>query len=62
VSGVAFSPDGKLMVTGNAEGTLRILALDPESLMNLAHSRLTRWFTPQECRKFLHQKACPPEP
>ena len=50
------------MVTGNADGTLRILALDPESLINLASSRLTRWFTPQECRKFLHQETCPPEP
>lgn len=50
------------MVTGNAEGTLRILALDPENLMNLASSWLSRWCTPQERRKFLHQETCPSGP
>jgi hypothetical protein len=31
-------------------------------LLALAHERLIRWFTPEECRRYLHVETCPPNP
>ena len=32
------------------------------TLVALAQSRLTRWFTLAECQQYLHLDECPPEP
>lgn len=55
---VHFSADGKHLVVG-AEDGLRVYTLDVSELIDLAHSRLTRSLTIEECRQYLHVEACP---
>jgi WD40 repeat protein len=59
VFGVSFSPDGTRLATAGADGSLRTYTLPLDELISLAGSRLSRRLTPDECRKFLHQTACP---
>lgn len=54
-----FSPDGRHLAVTNGDGTVRVFILSLEELVSLAHSRLTRSFTMEECRKYLHQDTCP---
>ncbi len=51
---LAFSPDGTRLAYAAADGTVRVLALDIDDLIHLARSRLTRSWTPEECRTYLH--------
>jgi len=44
------------------DGTTRVYAVEVDELVALAQSRLTRWFTPEECRQYLHMDTCPPKP
>ena len=61
LTSAAFSPDGKyLLVSGS--GYIYGFILDQEDLVELAHSRLTRWFTADECLQYLHQETCPDPP
>ena len=58
---VAFSPDGKLLAgvlqeLGGAP-SVRVWALDPERLLRIARSRVTRLLTEEECRRYL-QRPC----
>ena len=62
VYGVAFSPDGKRLATANADGTVQVYALDIRELLNLARSRVTRNFTPDECKRYFQSETCPPLP
>ena len=62
VNGLAFSPDGSRLASSSNDGTTRVYAVDVDELVALAQSRLTRWFTPDECRQYLHMDACPAEP
>lgn len=58
-----FSPDGTRLVTAGArDDTIRIHILDRDLLVQTAQSRLSRWWTPEECQKYLHQNTCPPKP
>jgi WD40 repeat protein/DNA-binding CsgD family transcriptional regulator len=55
---IAFTTDGKRLVASGA-GVIYGYFFDRDELVHLAESRLTRWFTPAECRQFLHQEPCP---
>jgi WD40 repeat protein len=57
----AFSKDGKYLVVSGA-GFVYGYILDQAELIKLAHSRITRWFRPDECLHFLHQETCPEPP
>jgi len=43
----------------HADGTVRVLALDIDDLIDLARSRLTRSWTQDECQTYLHRDTCP---
>jgi len=64
---LAFSPDGKILLasvayTGTTDLDTRIFLLDPDDLVALAKTRVTRTLTTEECLKYLHVEQCPPEP
>jgi WD40 repeat protein len=60
INWVFFSPDGKRLGTGSYfDQVVRVYTLDPEELVVIANSRLTRPFTAQECQRYLHLSACP---
>jgi WD40 repeat protein/serine/threonine protein kinase/two-component SAPR family response regulator/energy-coupling factor transporter ATP-binding protein EcfA2 len=59
---LAFNADDTRLAAQGADGILRLYALRLEDLMDIASSRLTRWFTLEECRRYLHLDACPPPP
>ena len=54
---VEFSPDGSYLLY-NDGGVLRRYPLDPDELIELAESRLTRDLTPDECRRYLSAGRC----
>jgi WD40 repeat protein len=62
VSSVVFSPDGQYVITSGFDGTVRLFALDLNELIRLAHSRVTRALTMQECRQYMHLESCPTNP
>ena len=59
VHDVAFSPEGDSLATASADGTARVYYLRLDDLMRAASERLTRTFTPAECRQYLHVSTCP---
>jgi WD40 repeat protein/DNA-binding SARP family transcriptional activator len=59
VSSVSFSPDGSQLASYGVEGVVRIWALDLDDLIEIAQDRLTRSFTEDECRQYLHAARCP---
>lgn len=60
---VAFSPDGRLLATdSDTDSTARVYILPIDELLPLARSRLTRTWTLEECRQYLHQETCPAWP
>ncbi len=58
VFAVAISPNGSHLATAGADGTVRTFTLDIPDLIQLAHSRVNRDLTAEECQRYLHQ-ACP---
>jgi WD40 repeat protein len=60
VDHVAFSPDGSKLLTAGDDGLVHVWALDLDDLIRIAESRLTRSFTDNECRQYLHVDRCPP--
>ena len=57
---VALSPDGRLAATvrpRQPEPFVHVWALDPELLLQIARSRVTRSLTDEECRRYL-QRSC----
>ncbi|HEX6131314.1 MAG TPA: AAA family ATPase, partial [Actinomycetota bacterium] len=59
VTDVAFSPDGTMLVSSGRDGVGRIWALELDALIGLARDELTRGFTEDECRRFLHRPCAP---
>jgi WD40 repeat protein len=62
VYSVAFSPDGDYIATASEDGTVRTYTTKIEELITIAHKKLTRSWTVQECEKYLHSETCPVEP
>ncbi|MDH3398449.1 MAG: WD40 repeat domain-containing protein, partial [Acidimicrobiia bacterium] len=60
-SSVSFSPDGRHLLVSGDFGA-RVHTLDIDELLDLARSRLLRWWTPEECFQFLSVETCPPPP
>jgi WD40 repeat protein/DNA-binding SARP family transcriptional activator/tRNA A-37 threonylcarbamoyl transferase component Bud32 len=59
-SHLAISPDGRRLYASRVpDGVVRVYVLQLEDAVALARERLTRWWTPQECRQYLHQDECP---
>jgi WD40 repeat protein/DNA-binding SARP family transcriptional activator/type II secretory pathway predicted ATPase ExeA len=56
---ITFTPDGKRLIASGA-GKIYGFIFDQDELIQLAKSRLTRGFTQEECRQFLHLEECPP--
>ena len=56
---VVFSPDGEYLAPSSFDGILRIYLTPIEELISVADSRITRSFTEDECKRFLHLEECP---
>jgi WD40 repeat protein len=59
VGSVAFSPDGMRLATVGVDGLVRVWTLDRDELVEIAEGELTRTFTDEECRQYLHTERCP---
>ena len=55
---VAFSADGSLLASQGCVG-VRIWDLNMDRLLAIARSRVTRAFTPDECRQYFRTDPCP---
>ena len=58
VEEVEFSPDGSKLTSMDSSSLVRVWALDLDDLVDLAKARLTRGFSQDECRQYLHQASC----
>ena len=61
-SELALSRDNTRLYVAPWTGGVAGYILPLEAAIELAESRLTRWFTPDECRQYLHTETCPPRP
>lgn len=59
VAGLAFNREGTMLVTSSRDGVVRVWALEVDDLVAIAQERLTRGFTDEECRQYLHVASCP---
>ena len=55
-----FNPDGTRLAYEAEGGVVRVLALPIDDLIDVAHSRLRRSLTVEECQRYLHVDQCPP--
>jgi WD40 repeat protein/class 3 adenylate cyclase len=59
VNTVTFSPDGRFLATVSGDGTVALHLLPIDELRDLARERVTRSFSDEECRQYLHVGKCP---
>jgi WD40 repeat protein len=59
VEGVAFNTDGSRVTALYSDGRIIVHAIAFEDVVEIARARLTRGFTDEECRTYLHVPACP---
>jgi WD40 repeat protein len=59
---IDLTEDGRRLYTADLDGTVRVYTLLLEDAVALAHERLTRWWRPEECQRYLHTAECPPAP
>jgi WD40 repeat protein len=59
VNAVAISLDGSMLASSGGDGIVRVWALDLDDLISIAKDRLTRGFSDDECRQYLHLERCP---
>jgi WD40 repeat protein len=58
LTGVEFSPDGRYVATAGSDGAINVYIVSVEELVEVARSRLSRDFTNEECRRYLHLPMC----
>lgn len=58
---VDFSPDGSALAAAT-HTEVRVWAMDIDELLQIARDELTRTFTGEECRQYLHLDTCPAQP
>ena len=61
VFAVAYSPDGKRILTAGGDGLARLFYLDVDDLLSVVRTRLTRELTQDECQKYMHMDKCTTE-
>jgi WD40 repeat protein len=59
VEAVAFSADGSRLTVIYSNGRIIVQAITLADVIEIARGRLTRGFTDEECRTYLHVSACP---
>jgi serine/threonine protein kinase/DNA-binding SARP family transcriptional activator/WD40 repeat protein len=59
VENVEYLDDRHLLVAPANGGDVQVLTLDVDELLRIARRRLTRGFTQEECRTYLHVDTCP---
>jgi WD40 repeat protein len=61
-SDIAYSPDGSYIAGVGPESSLIVHIRDVDELGAEAERRLTRWWTEDECRRYLVSETCPAAP
>lgn len=59
ILGAAFSADSRRLILASLDGTVREYAMVLDDLVAVVHSLLSRSFTAEECRIYLHVPTCP---
>lgn len=57
-----FSEDGRWIYAAGVDGLMRVFTVRLEDITTLAYERLTRWWQPEECRRYLRAEVCPSPP
>ena len=61
VKGVAFGADESRVTVIYSDGRITVHAITLDDVIEIARSRVTRGFTDEECRTYLHVPTCPAE-
>lgn len=56
--GCLVQPDGERLVTAAPDGAVRVWTLVLDDLIAIAEEELTRGFTDDESRQYLHLRSC----
>jgi WD40 repeat protein len=59
VAAVAFTPDGSGVTAVYSDGRIVVYPIALEDAIQIANARVTRGFTDNECRRYLHESSCP---
>lgn len=59
LNGVDISPDGRYLVTAGSDGSINVLIMNLDELMETIRSRLSRELSSSECQTYLSLSECP---